>query len=194
MKILSLCILLWSTFAHAETLRPIVGKYIFDGKFEVLQKFRSEKVYSGNQKGQDRIAFLQKNGHICVRKMSDYYLCRHFESVKNTENEVKEKVLAEMSNVSISVNPSRGNPSLLGKTDMLEEWLVPQEIEWNQKRYDSYRYLISQEIHKILLGAQSDFTLLPAVDGSIGVPLLFGKTESNTVYYTYMVVGNLSRK
>lgn len=194
MRFLFLALLLpLSVFAKPQV--PAPGAYGYHGEFQVEMKKRYETVVAFTPDGAARLEKLRAAGHICTNTGRQIYLCTDFEDPKGSETEVASRVEERLGGARAEFLERAADPELVAKGKDYEEWKVLQPVRFLGVTYPFYRYVITQGLHKIMLGEPADEGFV--VDPETGVLTNYfdeSVTESRFVYRIYMVGGQLVRE
>lgn len=190
--ILSLSLLVGTVEAFAKPNYPAPGSFTYSD-FTVAQKLRYENVPAFTEAGRKRLAQLLAEGQICENTGREIYLCKSFENHEGTEGELGSRVRERLMGARAEFFERTADPELVARGKGYEEWRVPQAVRFEGKLYPSYRYMISQGLHKIFLGEPAEETFLVNADGSLSYPIEVPVTESRFVYRVYFVITDFLR-
>jgi hypothetical protein len=152
-------LLFLSVHATAEPLPQPEGEYGFVG-FMVSAKKTYEQVSASADDGKARLKELQSDGYVCEHLQAMKYLCSRQMPVGNTEPDVAVKIALLYEGVKLVFGPVLESPRLISEGDSLQEWLMPQRVQFGDKAYENYRVIESQELTKIFLGAPAEETFI----------------------------------
>ena len=136
---------------------PAPGTYSYTGEFAVLQKKVTEAVPTNTQKGQARVRELRALGYACQSAGIELARCTAFVSAEGSAAEVKERVDRRMAETELRLGPVAGEPALVAKSEIYEEWEIPQSGSFRGESFEGYVYqrLLEAGVDKLKAGAMS---------------------------------------
>lgn len=158
-SVFSFVLLFLSVHATAEPLPLPEGEYGFVG-FMVSAKKTYEHVSASVEDGKARLEELQSEGYVCEHVQSTKYLCSKLMPVGNTEPDVAVKIARLYEGVKLVFGPALGSPRLISEGESLQEWLMPQRVQFGDNVYEHYRVVESRELTKIFLGSPAEETFI----------------------------------
>jgi hypothetical protein len=178
MKMWFLFSTLLSLSAHAFQTKDLTGEYKYQGHaLNVLAVQDREVVYAETAAGKTRLEKLTQKGFTCEAKPRTVYLCTQFRDDLKLLAKWEKKINKEAAKESVVFQELTDAPSLINDAPELQEWRVPQTVEYGGKEYAEYRFLIlNQKLAKISLDGATpaeDITLLPISPDEIQIPKIY---------------------
>lgn len=126
------------------------GTYNYKNRIELLTVVKFEKVYAGNQQGQEHLAELRNEGWTCVHQNSNYYRCKIFSQENQLPTEIFDKINRLFYPSSFQFSDIYA-ADLVNESDVIDQYEISQDVLVNDEVLKTYRldYLKKRDLTKM---------------------------------------------